>query len=212
MLKRVTREKGDTIVEVLFAISIFSMIVVMALSLMNQGTATARRTFEIAQVREQIDSQAEALRFLHESYITDYRPGITYNTGDSATTPAEEYYKIIQKVSSAGLTAASPAGDLTTCPSPAPSGSFAINSRMARVMTTTSSLTTAGSSYAQVTYPAGANSPATFRGVWIEGIRSGGGAGTVGFIDFHIRACWRAVGVSVPLNLATIVRLYEPRS
>lgn len=209
MLNLRRAQRGDTIVEVLFAITIFSMIVVLTLSLMNQGTATARRTFEIAQVREQIDGQAEALRFLHESYITEYRPGIAYDLSDSATTPAKEYYKIIQKVKDSGRTAATPVGSLAACPSPAPNGSFAINTRMARVMTTTSSLQQANSAYAQVSYPSGANSPATFKGIWIEGIRSGGS--TSGFIDFHIRGCWNAPGLTVPLNLDTIVRLYDPR-
>lgn len=209
MLNRRMAERGDTIVEVLFAITIFSMIVVITLSLMNQGTATARRTFEIAQVREQIDGQAEALRFLHESYVTEYRPGIEYDLKDAATTPAKEYYKIIQKVKDSGRTAATPVGSLAACPTPAPSGSFAINTRMARVMTTTSSLQQANTAYAQVTYPSGANSPATFKGIWIEGIRSSGSS--VGFIDFHIRGCWNAPGLTVPLNLDTIVRLYDPR-
>lgn len=208
--RRRTAQRGDTIVEVLFAITIFSMIVVLTLSLMNQGTATARRTFEIAQVREQIDGQAETLRFLHESYITEYRPGITYNTTDGSSSPAEEYYKIIQKVISAGRTSATSLSATGTCPSPAPGGSFALNTRMAMVMTTTSSLQPASSNYAQVSYPAGANSPATFKGIWIEGIRSPGSA-SAGFIDFHIRGCWNAPGQTVPLNLDTIVRLYEPR-
>jgi type II secretory pathway pseudopilin PulG len=210
MLKRSTAQNGDTIVEVLFAVALFSLIVVMALSLMNQGTATARRTFEIAQVREQIDGQAEALRFLHESYVNQYRPGITYDTSDAATSPAEEYYKIIQKVISGGRTQASSFTNLTACPATPVADSFGLNTRMARVMTTTASLGRATSGYAQVTYPAGANSPATFRGIWIEGIRSSGG-GTAGFIDFHIRGCWDSPGLSVPMNVSTIVRLYEPR-
>lgn len=210
LTRRRTAERGDTIVEVLFAITIFSLIVVLTLTLMNQGTAAARRTFEIAQVREQIDAQAETLRFLHESYITEYRPGITYDTTDGSTSPAEEYYKVIQKVIAGGRTAATPVGTLAACPSPAPNGSFALNTRVAMVMTTTGSLQPANSNYAQVTYPSGANSPATFKGIWIEGIRSSG-SGAAGFIDFHIRGCWNAPGLKVPLNLDTIVRLYEPR-
>jgi len=49
-------------------------------------------------------------------------------------------------------------------------------------------------------------------GLWIEGVRTNPSSGAnAGYIDFHIRACWDTHGMSVPMNLGTIVRLYEPR-
>ena len=47
------------------------------------------------------------------------------------------------------------------------------------------------------------------KGMWIEAIRSTPSAGTA-YTDFHIRACWYAPGTNQPMNLGTIVRLYEP--
>jgi type II secretory pathway pseudopilin PulG len=207
---RSRRQAGDTIIEVLFAVTVFSLVVVLAISIMNQGTASARRTFEIAQVREEIDAQAETLRFLHESYVNVYSTGITFS--DDENSPAKEYDKIINTVQATGRTAASQFTELTSCPSPAPEGAFALNTRTAQVRVDTSTLQRATANYAQVTYPAEENSPGTFRGIWIEGIRTLPTGASVGYIDFHIRACWLAPGLTRPMSMGTIVRLYEPRS
>ncbi|RYF29698.1 MAG: hypothetical protein EOO17_00170 [Chloroflexi bacterium] len=65
-------ERGDTIIEVLFAITIFSFVAVGGLSIMNQGVATAQRSLEIGLVRQQMDAQADALRYLNQAYVADY--------------------------------------------------------------------------------------------------------------------------------------------
>ena len=58
-------EQGDTIVEVLFAVVVFALVAVGSMSIMNQGTATAERSLEITLVRQQMDAQAEAIRYIH---------------------------------------------------------------------------------------------------------------------------------------------------
>ncbi|MBJ58357.1 hypothetical protein CMN24_01415, partial [Candidatus Saccharibacteria bacterium] len=57
-------ERGDTLIEVLFAVTVFSFVVVSSLAIMNQGTAAAQRSLEISLVRQQVDAQADSLRFL----------------------------------------------------------------------------------------------------------------------------------------------------
>jgi type II secretory pathway pseudopilin PulG len=210
MLAHRSSERGDTIIEVIVAVALFSSVLVMTFTSLNQSSAAALRTYEISQVNEQLDAQAQTLRFLHESYVSNYSNGVTYNLSDGATSPGEEYQKVLDKVASAGLTSASPYSGVTSCPSPAPAGSFGLNTRMARVQDNTASLLTA-TTYAQATYPSGANSPVSLRGIWIEGIRTPAASGRLGFIDFHVRACWTTVGVPVPSNVGTIVRLYDPR-
>ena len=49
-------ERGDTIIEVMFAFVLFSMVIVGAFMIMNQGMALAQRSLEVTQVRQQIDS------------------------------------------------------------------------------------------------------------------------------------------------------------
>lgn len=199
-------QRGDTLIEVLFAITVFSLIVVSSLALMNQGTAASQRSLEVTLVRQQIDSQAETLRFLQSSYVQNYYSGVTFNTSDSTTSPAEEYYKIIQRVQSTTSASAFGSG---TCGTP-PSNSFILNTRTARMESSTT-LFKRPDSFAQVVYNSsdGIDNGGS-QGIWIEGVRSPRKDDT-SYIDFHIRACWDAPALDKPMNLGTIVRLYEPR-
>lgn len=204
MMRR--KDQGDTLIEVIFAITVFSFIVVTALSLMNQGVAAAQRSLEITVVRQQMDGQAEVLRFLHESYVEAYRNGQVFNVDDAASTPAEEYYKIIQIVK--GRISASKFGDPVSCAT-RDSKDFILNPITAELVTK-SDVFEEAPIYSQITFTPD-NRVLSSQGMWVEGIRSGG-TGSVGYIDFHIRACWDVPGSDLPMNLGTIVRLYEPRA
>jgi len=213
MLSR--RDRGDTLIEVLFAITVFSLIVVTGLALMNQGSAASQRALETSLVRQQIDNQTETLRFLHESYVANYQQGFASNPNLTVSGPAGQFYAIVRQAAATGASAASELNDgAATCKTP-PGGSFVLNTRTATVITNPTIFAPA-STYAQLTFdtsnPTVVNSS---NGVWIEPIRSSSSADPAqsnsGFIDFHIRACWDAPGLNVPINLGTIVRLYEPR-
>jgi len=213
MLKR-QGIRGDTLIEVLFAITIFSLVVVATLSLMNQGSSAARRSVEMSLVREQIDGQAETLRFLHESYVASYKSGVTYAASD--TSPAAQYYRIIDRVKATNRQNATPFGDIATCPASTPSGGFMVNPRTATLVTTAANMVPASSGYAQLTF-SNNNATVTSKGIWIEGVRTAQETSTTsltrnaGYIDYYIRACWAAPGLEKPLTMGTIVRLYEPR-
>lgn len=60
---------GDTIVEAVVAIAIYSIVAVLALSSMSSGLSTAQRNLESTMSRTAIDSQSDALRYYYESYI-----------------------------------------------------------------------------------------------------------------------------------------------
>ena len=62
-------KKGDTLIEVCIAIGIFSLIAIGVASVMSSGTAGSQTALETTLAREEIDSQADALRFIHESYL-----------------------------------------------------------------------------------------------------------------------------------------------
>ena len=62
---------GDTLIEVMMAISIFSFIAMLSINMMNDGINTAQRTLESEMARNEIDAQAEALRFIHNSYVAE---------------------------------------------------------------------------------------------------------------------------------------------
>lgn len=207
MLTRRT-QRGDTLIEVLFAISVFSFVIVGALALMNQGTAASQRSLEITLVRQQIDAQAETLRFMHGSYVAVYQTGISFNTTDGTTSPAEEWSRIVTD----GLVAGGTSG-VSDCPATTPTGSFVVDPLNVRFISS-SNKTLPGTTFAQIQHAAdGSFSDAP--GLWIEAVRSEDSTDTnqsnTGFIDFHIYACWEGTGMSIPSTQGTIVRLYEPR-
>ena len=211
MLSR-AHQRGDTLIEVLFAVTVFSLVVVGALSVMNQGTAASQRALEITLVRQQMDAQAETLRFLHDSYVAAYQPGLTYNTSDASTSPAEEWYRIMSYVSASGITSATAFAEQQRCASTAPTGSFIVNPRIGQAMAPVSYQPAA--IWPQLDYN-GLGVMTGSSGMWVEAVRSGASSdpdqARAGYVDFHIRACWDAPGLSNSMNLGTIVRLYEPR-
>ena len=207
------QRRGDTLIEVLIAITVFSLVIVSTMALMNQGTSAARRTVEMSLVREELDGQAETLRFMHAAYVANYTPGITYSTS-SYTSAAGEYYRIIDMTKATGRTNATAFGDIASCPSSTPAGSFFVNPRTAHLVNDGANLTPATSGYAQLAFTS--DTAVTAQGIWIESIRTAdesapSNTSNAGYIDFYIRACWYAPGVSSPLTMGTIVRLYEPR-
>lgn len=61
---------GDTLVEVALAIGIFSMVAITIVSVVSASTSGAQSALETTLTREDLDAQAEALRFIHESYVS----------------------------------------------------------------------------------------------------------------------------------------------
>lgn len=198
--KAMVRQKGDTLIEVLFAFSVLSLIVVSAMTLMNQGTAGSQRSLEITLVRQQIDAQATTLRFLHDAYVAQYRPGTTY----PANTPAGQWQAMTQKMP---ITSAS---SINSCPIPRPTGSFILDPLKAEYIPLSSNKLQPAKTFAQLVYDEAGEVLLESQGLWIEAIAADAEANTR-YIDFHIYGCWDAPDSGPPVTLGTIVRLYEPR-
>jgi len=79
MRKRV----GDTLIEVSIAIGIFSMVAISIVAVMNGGTSSSQTALETTLAREEIDTQAEALRFIQSAYIADRDSGEDSNYNDA---------------------------------------------------------------------------------------------------------------------------------
>jgi type II secretory pathway pseudopilin PulG len=199
------RQRGDTIIEVLFAITVFAMVAVGSLSIMNQGTGSAQRSLEVTLVREQIDAQAEAIRFIHQAYVTSYQADV-----QPSGTAAEW-----TKMKALGKENPSAFGNLPNnqCLETAPDNAFVLNARRAEVSTATVTMRPLEGStlppFAQVAYDDTSNAIDQAYGIWVEVVPSAASE-DVKFVDFHIRACWDSPGATIPVTLGTIVRLYEP--
>lgn len=70
-MKRKKFLKGDTIIEVTIAFSVFCLAATLSVSIMNGTLANTEGALELTMARNEIDAQAEALRFIHNSYLTD---------------------------------------------------------------------------------------------------------------------------------------------
>jgi hypothetical protein len=176
---------------------------------MNQGAATSQRALEITLVRNEMDAQAEALRFLGASYGSAYNKDISAYTG-----PAEQWRIIKEKVL---VERASPFNSGTSCEIPSSPSIFIINARRALLADQKPGLIDSTNAFSQVVYDSSDN-VISAKGIWIEAVTPDLPSTSeyteqknADYIDFYIRACWDSPGQSVPVTLGTIVRLYEPR-
>ncbi len=70
MTKHHATRRGDTLVEVMFSVGIFGLVAIGAIGVMNRGLYTAQGTLETTMARGEMDTQAEALRFIHDAYAS----------------------------------------------------------------------------------------------------------------------------------------------
>ena len=199
------KQRGDTVIEVILAITVFSVIAVGAIAIMNQGINSAQRSLEITQVRQQIDAQAEALRYIHQTYINSL-------SEDRAAHVPGEWEALRARAVGVGDFGADGS---VNCPGIVSPRAFVLNARTARIddeapisMSSSPGPGETPPPYAQLIY--GEDRVYAY-GIWVEANRNAGAdSGDIGFIDFHIRACWEDPGNNPAITLGTIVRLYDP--
>lgn len=209
-MRLIKRQNGDTIIEVMLAFTVFSMVAVGALTVMNQGTAGAQNTLETTLVRQQVDNQAEMIRYLHQAYIS--------NPSESATGSMSVKFKnIVAFAKSINLTEPHPYGDICTEALPgegSPDQRFAVNA-IGQMLPESEvkpvrDINAGSSPYAQL-YIDPVTGTATSYGLWVEPVISNAGTSTQ-YIDFNIRACWQGSVGSNQRTIGTIVRLYVPEN
>ena len=99
-------KRGDTIIEVMFAIAVFALVAVLSIMMMNQGVDSAENALELVTARNELNAQAEALRFIHSSYVSERTlPSLN----DPAYKPGEKYQQYEQLWNTIVSNAISPA-------------------------------------------------------------------------------------------------------
>jgi type II secretory pathway pseudopilin PulG len=203
---------GDTIIEVLIAVTIFSIVAVGGISVMNQGAATAQRSLEITLVRQEIDAQAEAIRFLNAGYLNEFVDGKAlqnYSNQSQSWIALSEIAKSTVAISNFGISS----GQKCSTIIPKNTG-FVINTHtLSMKLLKDVGNPVHSETYAKINYDqTNSDEISSVDGLWIEAVMGQENAGSkTGYVDFHIRACWDSIGQSVPMTIGTIVRLYEPR-
>ena len=192
-------KKGDTLIEVMLAFSLFSMVMIGGITLMNAGISKAQSTLELTMARNAIDSQAEALRYINSL--------VSVSGSSSADV---NLWNTITSASSAS------ASDLSSCPknkTSFPTNSFVLGYDSSSRLNINKSNLNPATTFPRLIWRGENDSnnlanKGTFagsEGLWIETVKGSG------YYDFHIRACWISPSNTVPTTLGTIVRLYDPR-
>jgi prepilin-type N-terminal cleavage/methylation domain-containing protein len=179
-----TDERGDTLVEVLVAISVLAIVIVGAFSLMNKGVAQVYDNMERAEVRLLINRQTESLTYARDQHLRSLN-GEVLDAYDAAAAIA--WNNIIAQP------ALSTPPDLNNCVS---SDAFSLKRN------TTDELEFSGS----VSNDVAGGFPTPGDGLWIQKMQSSAG---VPYKDFYIRACWNQNTSIQTQVISTIVRLYD---
>lgn len=87
-------KKGETIIEVGLAISIFATVALIAIGLMSSGINSAQSALEITMARNEIDAQAEAIRFVHNSFLSERE----LSENKDASGSSQQYHKLWKKI------------------------------------------------------------------------------------------------------------------
>ena len=191
--------RGDTIIEVMFGIAIFGLVAILTINLMNNGLANSEANLESTMARNEMNSQAEALRYVHSTY--SFSNGSAFGnlwnaiTNNDMTTPASSFNP------SAG------GSDCSTFQNHDVQDyhGFALDTSSIKGGASGNIIRTDQITLAE-TYPVVGNDSAA--GIWVNAVVDD--HNNPSYYDFYIRSCWYGAGSNAPTTLDTVVRLYNP--
>lgn len=232
-------KKGDTIIEVCFAIAVYSLVAVLTIALMNVGTNTAQGSLEVTMARNEMDAQAEAIRFIHNSYLSERELVKDKQVYKNLWKKLANQDFAIEPENVPALTSMSCKDTIAEAKDKKP---FIINTRSispTEINNTVISLrnnnnnllqesplhprvifsngsATENNSGEQLVESGQYNKVARVEGLWVFAVsgKSSEERNTyrdkTEYFDFHIRACWYGPGKDYPSTIGTIIRLYNP--
>lgn len=181
-----SRESGDTLIEVLIATAILATAVVGGLGIMNFGFGVILNSIERTQVQAAVNSQLSLIQYTRDAYVRADRDG---------TQPGAP--AVWQSIMNGATSAYS--ADVCT----ATGGPNTTASRNPFYITVDSTTTTYNGGV-----PASAASvPVAGTGLWVEAVRPDP---TTNYIDFYVKACWQPAVGSVNQESRSTMRLYVP--
>ena len=196
---RHTKERGDTLVEVLVALSVLAIVLVGIFSLMNKGVARVYDSMERVEVRAVIDRQIESLIYARDEYIKSLTAGSSANVYDTAAANA---WRNIRNNSWVNRVSSVTAVDQCYSTSP-PSQAFFIDRATAiggENVIVAKRLDPGQKGVAL-------NFPEPGKGLWIQ--KRVDSTSPVPYIDLYIKACWPSTENGSTQYISSIVRLYD---
>ena len=185
--------RGDTLVEVLLGVTIFSLVAVIALETMNRGMAIAQYSLETTLVRQQVDAQAEMLRYAHDMKNDTWKKLVDNNSVSVSAVNDNEGNLGVEK-----------------CPDDFSTKEFALAATPS-LASKISILNNPGDYKAAETYARVDSDTKKTYGISVRLVKPSTATGSrdSNKYDAYIKACWMPVGSKMPATLGTIVRLYD---
>ena len=185
--------RGDTLVEVLLGVTIFSLVAVIALETMNRGMAIAQYSLETTLVRQQVDAQAEMLRYAHDMKNDTWKKLVDNNSVRVSVVNGNEGNLGVEK-----------------CPDDFSTKEFAL-AATSSLASKISILNNPGDYKAAETYARVDSDTKKTYGISVRLVKPSTATGSrdSNKYDAYIKACWMPVGSKMPATLGTIVRLYD---
>ena len=185
--------RGDTLVEVLLGVTIFSLVAVIALETMNRGMAIAQYSLETTLVRQQVDTQAEMLRYAHDMKNDTWKKLVDNNSVSVSAVNGNEGNLGVEK-----------------CPDDFSTKEFALAATPS-LASKISILNNPGDYKAAETYARVDSDTKKTYGISVRLVKPSTATGSrdSNKYDAYIKACWMPVGSKMPATIGTIVRLYD---
>ena len=185
--------RGDTLVEVLLGVTIFSLVAVIALETMNRGMAIAQYSLETTLVRQQVDAQAEMLRYAHDMKNDTWKKLVDNNSVSVSAVNDNEGNFGVEK-----------------CPDDFSTKEFALAATPS-LASKISILNNPGDYKAAETYARVDSDTKKTYGISVRLVKPSTATGSrdSNKYDAYIKACWMPVGSKMPATIGTIVRLYD---
>ena len=185
--------RGDTLVEVLLGVTIFSLVAVIALETMNRGMAIAQYSLETTLVRQQVDAQAEMLRYAHDMKNDTWKKLVDNNSVSVSAVNDNEGNLGVEK-----------------CPDDFSTKEFALAATPS-LASKISILNNPGDYKAAETYARVDSDTKKTYGISVRLVKPSTTTGSrdSNKYDAYIKACWMPVGSKMPATFGTIVRLYD---
>ena len=211
-------KRGDTVIEVLLASAVFGFIAVLTVTLMNSGLRTAQANLQLTMARNEVNAQAEALRYIHNAYVSS--PG----SGASGETTWNQYKELWEEVVSRAVSSYTKAADGLSCSEvyaeEVDTNSFVLNTAALQLNNSNTvfryTASNTGAFATSDSFPylqfSDDNEVEGAYGIWIN-VVSGGETNSNNdpqYYEFYISTCWDSVGTTAPTRLDTVLRLYNP--
>ncbi len=192
-------DRGDTLIEVMMAISIMAIVMVGSFSLMNKGVASMYDSLEISMVQNLINRQSESLYYARDQYLARLN-GVTLSSSDSKAADLwSGSFVGSGSISDWSGATANSVPKMDDCTDASRAFFIRRDASGSYIEAVRSGISVVASGF-----------PSPGNGLWIQKKSRSSAEAAVPYKDFYIKACWLSSGGgSVPQKLSTIVRLYD---